>query len=186
VVRTASALSCRRASARPSPARRRRSSRPTTSCSRRPRPRRDGVRLLRRQRCRPADLQRVELPQVCGLPAADPLVTASARPASPRPSRTAPTSPRRPGTTSTVRAAAATASCSPPAYQNGFVHSGGRGVPDISYSGDVNNGLLIAWSQGVAANVATSSCSAAPAQAHRSGPRSSRWPTRPATSGLAS
>jgi subtilase family serine protease len=40
-----------------------------------------------------------------------------------------------------------------PAYQNGFVHSGGRGVPDISYSGDVNNGLLIAWSQGVAANV---------------------------------
>jgi subtilase family serine protease len=40
-----------------------------------------------------------------------------------------------------------------PAYQNGFVHSGGRGVPDISYSGDVNNGLLIAWSQGLAANV---------------------------------
>jgi subtilase family serine protease len=40
-----------------------------------------------------------------------------------------------------------------PAYQNGFVHSSGRGVPDISYSGDVNNGLLIAWSQGVAANV---------------------------------
>lgn len=31
--------------------------------------------------------------------------------------------------------------------------SGGRGVPDISYSGDVNNGLLIAWSQGVPANV---------------------------------
>jgi subtilase family serine protease len=26
-------------------------------------------------------------------------------------------------------------------------------VPDISYSGDVNNGLLIAWSQGLAANV---------------------------------
>jgi subtilase family serine protease len=26
-------------------------------------------------------------------------------------------------------------------------------VPDISYSGDVNNGLLIAWSQGVTANV---------------------------------
>jgi subtilase family serine protease len=40
-----------------------------------------------------------------------------------------------------------------PSYQNGFVPSGGRGVPDISYSGDVNNGLLIAWSQGVAANV---------------------------------
>ena len=40
-----------------------------------------------------------------------------------------------------------------PAYQNGFVPSGGRGVPDVSYSGDVNNGLLIAWSQGVAANV---------------------------------
>jgi len=31
--------------------------------------------------------------------------------------------------------------------------SRGRGVPDVSYSGDVNNGLLIAWSQGVAANV---------------------------------
>lgn len=40
-----------------------------------------------------------------------------------------------------------------PSYQNGFVHSGGRGGPDVSYSGDVNNGLLIAWSQGVAANV---------------------------------
>ena len=26
-------------------------------------------------------------------------------------------------------------------------------MPDISYSGDVNNGLLIAWSQGSAANV---------------------------------
>jgi subtilase family serine protease len=39
-----------------------------------------------------------------------------------------------------------------PAYQNGFVHSAGRGVPDVSYSGDVNNGLLIAWSQGAAAN----------------------------------
>jgi hypothetical protein len=44
-----------------------------------------------------------------------------------------------------------------PAYQNGFVHSGGRGVPDISYSGDVNNGLLIAWSQGLAANVGNGS-----------------------------
>jgi len=31
--------------------------------------------------------------------------------------------------------------------------SPGRGVPDVSYSGDVNNGLLISWSQGVAANV---------------------------------
>ena len=40
-----------------------------------------------------------------------------------------------------------------PAYQNGFVHSSGRGVPDISYSADVNNGLLIAWSQGDPANV---------------------------------
>ena len=40
-----------------------------------------------------------------------------------------------------------------PAYQNGFVSASGRGVPDVSYSGDVNNGLLIAWSQGVAANV---------------------------------
>jgi subtilase family serine protease len=40
-----------------------------------------------------------------------------------------------------------------PSYQNGFVPSSGRGVPDISYSGDVNNGLLIAWSQGAAANV---------------------------------
>jgi subtilase family serine protease len=35
-----------------------------------------------------------------------------------------------------------------PSYQNGFVSSGYRGVPDIAYSGDVNNGLLIAWSQG--------------------------------------
>ena len=40
-----------------------------------------------------------------------------------------------------------------PAYQNGFVPSEGRGVPDVAYSGGVNNGLLIAWSQGVAANV---------------------------------
>jgi subtilase family serine protease len=39
-----------------------------------------------------------------------------------------------------------------PAFQNGFVHSAGRGVPDIAYSGDVNNGLLIAWSQGDPAN----------------------------------
>jgi subtilase family serine protease len=35
-----------------------------------------------------------------------------------------------------------------PFYQNGFVHNRGRGVPDVSYSGDVNNGLLIAWSGG--------------------------------------
>jgi subtilase family serine protease len=40
-----------------------------------------------------------------------------------------------------------------PAYQNGFVSGGGRGEPDVSYSGDVNNGLLIAWSQGDPANV---------------------------------
>ncbi len=35
-----------------------------------------------------------------------------------------------------------------PVYQDGFVHSNARGVPDVAYSGDVNNGLLIAWSQG--------------------------------------
>jgi subtilase family serine protease len=35
-----------------------------------------------------------------------------------------------------------------PSYQNGFVSSARRGVPDVSYSGDVNNGLLISWSQG--------------------------------------
>ncbi len=40
-----------------------------------------------------------------------------------------------------------------PSYQNGFVSSGHRGVPDVSYSGDVNNGLLIAWSQGDATQV---------------------------------
>jgi subtilase family serine protease len=40
-----------------------------------------------------------------------------------------------------------------PSYQNGFVSSGHRGVPDVSYSGDVNNGLLIAWSKGDAAQV---------------------------------
>ena len=40
-----------------------------------------------------------------------------------------------------------------PWYQRGFNSSAARGVPDVSYSGDVNNGLLIAWSQGVAANV---------------------------------
>jgi subtilase family serine protease len=35
-----------------------------------------------------------------------------------------------------------------PAYQNGSVPSSARGVPDVAYNGDVNNGLLIAWSQG--------------------------------------
>lgn len=39
-----------------------------------------------------------------------------------------------------------------PSFQNGFVHSTGRGVPDVAYSGDVNNGLLIAWSEGDPAN----------------------------------
>jgi subtilase family serine protease len=40
-----------------------------------------------------------------------------------------------------------------PAYQRGFVHSAARGVPDVSYSGDVNNGLLIAWSEGLPSQV---------------------------------
>ena len=40
-----------------------------------------------------------------------------------------------------------------PFYQAGYVHNRGRGVPDVSYSGDVNGGLLIAWSQGVPENV---------------------------------
>jgi subtilase family serine protease len=40
-----------------------------------------------------------------------------------------------------------------PLYQLGSVHNAKRGVPDVSYSGDVNNGLLIAWSQGDPANV---------------------------------
>lgn len=40
-----------------------------------------------------------------------------------------------------------------PFYQNGFVHNKGRGVPDVAYSGDVNNGLLIAWSGGDPAQV---------------------------------
>jgi subtilase family serine protease len=40
-----------------------------------------------------------------------------------------------------------------PPYQDGFVSSTGRGVPDVSFSGDVNNGLLIAWSQGRTADV---------------------------------
>lgn len=40
-----------------------------------------------------------------------------------------------------------------PLYQFGSVQNVKRGVPDVSYSGDVNNGLLIAWSQGDPANV---------------------------------
>jgi subtilase family serine protease len=40
-----------------------------------------------------------------------------------------------------------------PSYQNGFVPSSRRGVPDVAYSGDVNNGLLIAWSQGDSSQV---------------------------------
>jgi subtilase family serine protease len=39
-----------------------------------------------------------------------------------------------------------------PSFQDGFVPSHGRGVPDVAYSGDVNNGLLIAWSEGDPAN----------------------------------
>ena len=42
-----------------------------------------------------------------------------------------------------------------PAFQNGLVPSPMRGVPDVAYSGDVNNGLLVAWSGGVAANEGT-------------------------------
>ncbi|HEY0935615.1 MAG TPA: S53 family peptidase [Trebonia sp.] len=40
-----------------------------------------------------------------------------------------------------------------PFYQNGFVKSRYRGVPDVAYSGAVNNGLLIAWSQDNLANL---------------------------------
>ncbi|HEY0935614.1 MAG TPA: S53 family peptidase [Trebonia sp.] len=40
-----------------------------------------------------------------------------------------------------------------PSYQAGLVSAPGRGVPDVAYSGDTNNGLLIAWSEGSAANV---------------------------------
>ena len=42
-----------------------------------------------------------------------------------------------------------------PAFQDGAVSSAMRGVPDVAYSGDVNNGLLVAWSGGVAANEGT-------------------------------
>jgi subtilase family serine protease len=40
-----------------------------------------------------------------------------------------------------------------PLYQVGFDKTSKRGVPDVAYSGDVNNGLLIAWSQADPANV---------------------------------
>jgi subtilase family serine protease len=40
-----------------------------------------------------------------------------------------------------------------PLFQLGQPTQGRRGVPDVSYSGDVNGGLLVAWSQGVAANI---------------------------------
>ena len=39
-----------------------------------------------------------------------------------------------------------------PVYQTGLVKSSARGVPDVAYSGDVNNGLLIAWSEDDPAN----------------------------------
>jgi subtilase family serine protease len=42
-----------------------------------------------------------------------------------------------------------------PAFQNGFVASAYRGVPDVAYSGDVNNGLLVAWSGGDPTQVGT-------------------------------
>jgi subtilase family serine protease len=42
-----------------------------------------------------------------------------------------------------------------PFFQNGFDHKAGRGVPDVAYSGDVNNGLLIAWSGGDPTQVGT-------------------------------
>jgi subtilase family serine protease len=42
-----------------------------------------------------------------------------------------------------------------PAFQNGFVKSAYRGVPDVAYSGDVNNGLLVAWSGGDPTQVGT-------------------------------
>lgn len=40
-----------------------------------------------------------------------------------------------------------------PLYQTGFVSGKSRGVPDVAYSGDVNNGLLIAWSEDDIANL---------------------------------
>jgi subtilase family serine protease len=93
--------------------------------------------------------------QTAGLPAADPLVTSVG------------------GTSLTATQPDGTYE-SETAWNDGFGASGGgfsklyprplyqildgartpgRGVPDVSYSADVNNGLLIAWSQGVAANV---------------------------------
>jgi subtilase family serine protease len=40
-----------------------------------------------------------------------------------------------------------------PIFQLGQATHGARGVPDVSFSGDVNGGLLIAWSQGDPANL---------------------------------
>jgi subtilase family serine protease len=40
-----------------------------------------------------------------------------------------------------------------PLFQLGQPTQGTRGVPDVSYSGDVNGGLLVAWSEGDPANV---------------------------------
>lgn len=40
-----------------------------------------------------------------------------------------------------------------PFFQNGYVKNKARGVPDVAYSGDVNGGLLIAWSAGDIANL---------------------------------
>jgi subtilase family serine protease len=42
-----------------------------------------------------------------------------------------------------------------PAFQNGIAASAYRGVPDVAYSGDVNNGLLVAWSGGDPTQVGT-------------------------------
>jgi subtilase family serine protease len=42
---------------------------------------------------------------------------------------------------------------SKPLFQTFAQRSHYRGVPDVAYNGDVNNGVLVAWSQGVAANV---------------------------------
>jgi subtilase family serine protease len=40
-----------------------------------------------------------------------------------------------------------------PLYQLLTVRGSKRGVPDVAYNGDVNNGVLVSWSQGVPANV---------------------------------
>ena len=42
-----------------------------------------------------------------------------------------------------------------PVYQAGFNTTSHRGEPDVAYSGDVNNGLLIAWSQADPSQVGT-------------------------------